>query len=200
MSIPWPKKGNKAFVPAKAGAKYFHLPSLFLGLPIHAEAFKAAAEMLLDLHLSENRGPNRDTMLLPVMYLYRHGFELKLKDLMRVGIRRDFFEPEKVKKVLEDHSLAKLWTKVKQMLDDRLGDEDRDAMKGVETVINQFHEADPSSQVFRYARDKDLKPHRHEKLPKAIDIATLRDTMDGVWNNLTASEDMLVDELSNAGW
>lgn len=118
MSIPWPKKGTKAFVPAKTDAKYFYLPSLFMGLPIHAEAFKTAAEMLLDVHLSEKRGPSRDTLLLPVIYLYRHGLELKLKDLVRVGARRDFFDSEKVTKVLEGHSLAKLWTKVKQLLDE----------------------------------------------------------------------------------
>ena len=129
-------------------------------------------------------------------FLYRHCLEVKLKDLIWIGIDRRFFQKAKVKGVLDQHNLAKLWTLVRRLLEDGWPGADPGPLRGIEAVVNQFHEADPSGQVFRYERDKDtLKQHRHEKLPEYINLATLRRTMDAVYNLLDACEGMMRDEM-----
>ena len=66
--------------------------------PQHAEAFKLSADMILDAHQSA-KGPHRDTLLFPVLYLYRHCVELKLKDLIFLGIRCEYFDDATVAKM-----------------------------------------------------------------------------------------------------
>ena len=152
-SLPWPKRGIKAFASGTRG-KSFHLQSLLWCFPQHAEAFKTAADMIIDSHQAAQRTPHRDELFFPVAFLYRHCLELKLKDLIWIGIHRRFFSRAKVKPVLDQHNLAKLWTLVRRLLEDRWPNADPGPLRGIEAVINQFHEADPSGQVFRYERDK----------------------------------------------
>lgn len=72
-SKPKLRKGRKAFAFTKQG-KFFHLKSTLLSpmYPQHAEAFKIAADMILDSHEAATRGPHKDRLLYPVQYLYRH--------------------------------------------------------------------------------------------------------------------------------
>ena len=69
--------------------------------------------------------------------------------------------------------------------------------KATEAVINELHQSDPNGQVFRYAADKNGKPHRYERLPDHINIAALKKTMDGVYNFLEATWSALEDDLQN---
>jgi hypothetical protein len=194
----WPKKGLKAFVSTDQG-EVFHLPSIGWSFPQHAGAFKEAADIIVASRENPTDSFHRDALPLPVCYLYRHCLEVKLKDLVEVGIWNRFFEKEQVQEVLDDHSLAKLWTQVKKLLQHRWPDGDEGAMKSVESVINQFHEADSRGQAFRYDHNKETRrPHRHEKLPTHISLINLRTAVDAVYSFLDASEGMLRDEMSNS--
>ena len=91
--LPWPKTGNRAFASA-AGGREVHIPSIQSCLyvfPQHASAFKIAAEILIDACESNSRVNHPDELFFPISYLYRHCIELKLKDLLRVGISIRFF-------------------------------------------------------------------------------------------------------------
>lgn len=194
----WPKKGNKAFVSAQEGA-YFHIPSIRSFYPPHAQSFKEAAEIVLDKIEADCDKPANDILVFPVMYLYRHGIELNLKSIIKIGVGLDFFKKEEVEEDLKWHNLARLWTHAKKLLLHRWATSDPDPLKGTESVINDLHQSDPNGQVFRYAADKDGKPHKYEKLPEHISVAELKKTMDGVFNFLEATwsglEDTLQDEL-----
>lgn len=191
--FPWPKKGNKAFASAESG-KSFHLKSIFWSYPQHAGAFKLAAEMVIDRYEDDPESPYHDELLFPVAYLYRHCLEIKLKDLIRVGIAVKFFKRADVKDVLNDHNLAKLWTKVKKLVAHRWPNEDPTPLNAAEAIVNEFHQADPNGQVFRYDRDNGGRPHRYDKLPEFISLAKLRNTVDGVYTFLDTCRDVLQDD------
>ena len=100
-TTPKLKKGMKVFTNTKEG-KFFHIQSTKLPpmYPQHAEAFKIAADMILDSHEAAVKGPHHDALLYPVLYLYRHCLELKLKDLVLLGVKCGDFELCEVQKVL----------------------------------------------------------------------------------------------------
>lgn len=63
--------------------------------------------------------------------------------------------------------------------------------------MNEFHQADPSGQTFRYDSDKNGRRHRHEKLPDHISLAELRKTMDGTFSFLDGTAYELSQNLSD---
>jgi hypothetical protein len=184
-SIPKLKKGMKALACTEQG-KFFHLQSALLVTPIypqHAEAFKIAADMILDSHQSAKLRPHRDALLFPVLYLYRHCLELKLKDLVLLGARIRFFELAKVAGILEKHGLCPIWTKAKELILDSYP-KDNEA-QAAEAIINEFHRVDPDGQTLRYDRKKGtLELRRYKELPSHIGVADLRTRMDSVYHYL----------------
>ena len=89
LSIPKLKPGMKLFVPGTDVASFSIFDSAVISSPIYPPlpvAFKLAADMILDAHLAA-KGSHNDILLFPVLYLYRHCVELKLKDLLLLGIR-----------------------------------------------------------------------------------------------------------------
>lgn len=192
----WPTKGRKAFGASRDGA-FFHVPSARGFYPPHARSFKDAAEIVLNKCEADGDRPANDVFVFPVMYLFRHGIELNLKSIIRVGIGLGFFAKEDVKEDLERHNLAKLWNHAKKLILDRWQTADPEPVKATEAVINEFHQADPNGQVFRYPAAKDGKRHRYEGLPDHIGVARLKKTMDGVYNFLEATWSVLEDDLQN---
>jgi hypothetical protein len=194
--MAWPKKGNKAFVSAGDG-KSFYLNRFPLPIPLKPEAFKVAAEMVIDGCHEADPFRHNDELFFPVAYLYRHGLELLMKDIIDTGIHMNFFDRADVADALANHNLAKLWTQAKKLLVDRWPSADPAPLNATEAVINEFHQADPNGQVFRYDEDKNGRRHRHETLPENIGLAQLRQTMDGIFHFLDATASGLRDDFSN---
>jgi hypothetical protein len=195
--LPWPKKGNKAFVSIPDGRE-IHLPSiqpLPWTFPQHASVFKTAAETIIDAHENGSRVSHPDELFFPVAFLYRHCLELKLKDLIRVGIQTNFFLQKDVAWTFKAHGLAQLWTPVKRLLLDGWPDADPSPILAVEAVIAELHQADPNGQTFRYESDAEGDLHRHERLPEFISLTNLRSTIDNVYTFLDCSEGCLRENL-----
>lgn len=182
-TTPKLKKGMKAFTFTKKG-KFFHLQSTKLSpmYPQHAEAFKIAADMILDSHEAAVKGPHHDTLLYPVLYLYRHVLELKLKDVVLLGVTVGNFALEDVKEILGGHELCPLWTKVRVFFEKNYPEDKQYPF--IEAVVQEFHQVDRDGQTLRYDRQKDLKKRRYDKLPQYISVTNLRTTMDAVYNHL----------------
>jgi hypothetical protein len=74
---PWPKKGNQLF---KSDADWINNACLNFKedqLNLYAIGYKRAAELLLE-HV-KNSGRDQDTLVYPIIFLYRHYLELRLK-------------------------------------------------------------------------------------------------------------------------
>lgn len=72
--IPWPKKNDKLFVDNPAdSSRHFCIGPMLPGQD--ASAFKAAADIIVDTY---KKSRERDDLVRPVAYLYRHCFLLEL--------------------------------------------------------------------------------------------------------------------------
>jgi hypothetical protein len=182
-TIPKLKKGMKAFAFTKQGKSFYlqaTLPSPVY--PQHAEAFKIAADIILDAHEAAQQRPHNDRLLYPVLYLYRHCLELKLKDLVLLGARCGDFALAKVEECLGKHELCPLWTRAKLFLRNHYPKDDR--LPVIEPVIQEFHQVDKDGQTLRFDRNKAFKRRRYDNVPPYISVPNLRTTMDAVYNHL----------------
>ena len=117
-----------------------------------------------------------------VLYLYRHVLELKLKDVVLLGVTVGNFALEDVKEILGGHELCPLWTKVRVFFEKNYPEDKQYPL--IEAVVQEFHQVDRDGQTLRYDRQKDLKKRRYDKLPQYISVTNLRTTMDAVYNHL----------------
>ena len=186
MGIPWPGDKDKAF---KEGLpwnptvacldnwiKYHGCDAL---LP---EAYKEAADIIISYIQDGKINVHPDMYFFPIAYLYRHGIELFLKKLIRHGIQlQTLREDKKLKKTMVDHNLYPLWNKVRIVLEKVWPNGDKNDLKNVERLIQEFHNIDPSGQSLRYPKDKTGKLTT-EQLPASVDLKLLRNTCDGLFN------------------
>lgn len=214
MSISKLKPGMKLFVPGTNEGKFFHLHHAVMSSPVYPPlpgAFKLAADMILDSHRASN-GSHNDILLFPVLYLYRHCVELKLKDLLLLGIRTQFFDEAAADKILDEeegiigqHRLCRLWSKVRDFLAHSYQHDEQ--LKVAEAMINDLHQIDKDGQTLRYDRVKgtlrlrrpkykhlgDEQPHPVYSIPETIDVANLRQSMDCLYAYLKGSYDGILD-------
>ena len=189
----WPKKGRKAFVPGEADASFY--PKECQHFSNRAREFREAAETVLDRCSGENCRSGNDYLFFPIAYLYRHFLELRLKDIVSIGLRMRFFIQKDVEEAMMGHNLAKLWNHAKKLLLDRWSACDPTPVLAVEAIINEYHQNDPTGQMFRYELNTNGKLFRHDNLPDRICPDELRTTMNGVCNFLDATSGGLFDSL-----
>lgn len=144
---------------------------------------------------------DQDSIVYPIVYLYRHHVELMLKDIFR--LTADLLEISvsgSQVKHLGRHDLAQLWSMVRPMLDpvcklvgsDLLPSADLD---GIDAYMRQLNAHDPRGESFRYARSRDATRTLGADLVHinirsfAIQMEKLADYLDGLENWLA----MLID-------
>ena len=193
-SIPKLKKGMKALTYAKQGPYFSPAWAVMSSrtFPQHGEAFKLAADMILDAHDSARSRSHNDKLVFPVLYLYRHCLELKLKDLVLLGVITELFRLEEVLEILGEHELCPLWTKAKTVLLD--GKPTTEEAQAAEAIIQEFHQIDKYGQTLRYDRKKKtLAPEQYKHLPTHISVRPLRKAMDALFHFLDSHHAGILD-------
>ncbi len=106
----------------------------------------------------ESRGTKeKDTLVFPVIFLYRQYIELTLKDLIR---EIDFkLGNNRTDKILEKHKLLPLWDEAIKQYNQFISVNNItlafiSSSSNERKVINQFNQIDEDSFSFRYATDK----------------------------------------------
>lgn len=187
--MPWPREGADAFAAGDNVLTNCDLQWLDMLCAdkdaLIAEGFKDAADRTVEALERPEEARHADPYLFPVAYLYRHYVELSLKSLYRDASRLLDRKPDP--KVTKKHDLHELWNKTKGALSACFPQEDPSALRNVEEVILQFHKLDSSGQSFRYARDTSGKPHL-KNAPRSIDLANLKNIMQGIGNFLDACD------------
>jgi len=152
------------------------------------ETYKKAADIIVSYINDGKIVGHPDIYFFPIAYLYRHGIELYLKELVQHGIKLDILQKNKqLEKSMGDHKLYPLWNVVRIVLEEVWPDGDKNDLKNVERLIQEFHTIDPTGQTLRYLMDKTGKPTT-EKLPHSVDLKLLRDTCNGLFNFLGGCE------------
>jgi hypothetical protein len=118
------------------------------GLFWYADGYKQAARRLVDEFISEGQTADftLDTVVYPIVFLYRHHFELLLKLLLREGDLAEGGEGN----VPMGHGLGVLWSKCRARVEPMFKTADWSQNDLVDELIKQFDAVDPNGETARY--------------------------------------------------
>ncbi|MEW6543904.1 MAG: hypothetical protein AB1411_09875 [Nitrospirota bacterium] len=148
----------------------------------HAAGYRQAAETLLHRFLTDPDGTagERDSVVLPILFLFRHYLELRFKDIIVYG------------QVLSDeraqwrrgHDLDRLWAEVQRLCSAIYGSPAPAEFATIAECVSDLHQIDPNSESFRYGRDCNDRPiFEHLVIGlKALSatITSIGDCLDGI--------------------
>jgi hypothetical protein len=131
---------------SKAGGKVLHADWMIGKWQFYVDAYKEAADRLVD-QLQE--WGSDDHLTLPILFMYRHFVELKLKWIV---FHIAWFAGVEAPKV--NHDLTGLWKFILGNLDCLGGGLDKKMETGIDGLIKELAILDPSSMTFRYSHNK----------------------------------------------
>jgi hypothetical protein len=137
---------------------------------IYAIGYKRAADMLIERVQKEQITFDINTLVFPIVFLYRHYLELRLKSIIKEGYA---IEGQAVPEKHMHHDLSRLWNKANELrIKAKVEIEEKD-QKFVRSCLDEFSKIDPFSQAFRYPTIKKRKgkPGTEPSLPS--DLADL---------------------------
>lgn len=176
--FPWLRPGDKLFVAGDEWWLNAHLDFEHPNFVFYCPGYRRAAESLIEV-VSEDENL-LDFCIYPIVFLYRHYVELRLKETILYA--RRLLNQEAC--IPNHHDLFRLWQERKQLLLQAklFPPEDEEAI--AEGLIKELADADPKSFAFRYPVDTKGAP----ALPniRLISVKILRDTMERLGNFLDA--------------
>lgn len=146
--IMWPKKGDKLFrqdgdYDFNACLNYSHDMS-----ELYISGYKLAGDALIEYLGRRKR--DQDRLVYPICFLYRQYLELRLKDIIKLGIKL-----YNAKDTLPaHHNTIELWILAKEMVKKAWYKDDDTDLNIIENCIKEYANIDPFSTSFRYAEDK----------------------------------------------
>lgn len=168
----WPKKGDRLL----RSSNNWDRGVEFTSQPItkHVllwDGYLSAADGLVQMCLTEGYGHERNTVIYPILFNYRHGLELALKWVILM------YGGEGLSGIRDDHNLWKLWKRCREIIEET-GPTEKIVDDAVEQVVKDFHDLDKAGMNLRYGWGKD---GREIKLPDhLIDLENVKGVMEGV--------------------
>lgn len=190
----WPEKGDNPFLiksvdpNSPTWASLDWLASFNADDSLFATAFKEAGDKIIK-ELSRGDDPQHpDMFFMPIAYLYRHSLELKIKQIIRLGIKLDLIqEDKKLSSELKHHRLHQLWDYARKVLEEHWPDSPKEALYAAGGIVQEFHNIDKSGQIFRYSEDSSGKKTLNQ-LPESVQLTHLQDVFEAVFNLLDGCE------------
>src|SRR2546426_11026884 len=146
--FPWPRNGDRLFVDSQDWYNNAVLNGQRDNLSLYAVGYKRAGEILAEMVVKSRR--DHDSLVFPIVFVYRQYLELRLKQLIRDSRR-----------LLGDssgfpatHKIAELWKLCRPLLDQTGLKTDEQVLEVIEELIAEFAEVDEDSYAFRYPTDK----------------------------------------------
>jgi hypothetical protein len=115
---------------------------------LYAAGYKTAADMLAT-HVIEHAN-RQDTLVYPILFLYRQYIELCVKEIIRSGLEyldRDAKAPR-------GHDLGQLWAQAEKLLTEMFPGDSVEQVRQTGRIIRDFNKVDPQSDGFRYPENK----------------------------------------------
>lgn len=169
---------------------------------IYADGFKRAADLLV-----ENVKTTYDinTVIFPILFLYRQYVELSLKEI--IGYGQYLSEHEEVRQ--GGHNLKNLWAASRSYIQKYYKEITKEDLAQAESLISELHKLDPTSEASRYpvVKQKSAGIWRTASFSyddKLINLDKLADKMrklacflDKISNYLSVCEDLKREFRSN---
>jgi hypothetical protein len=170
----WPEVHDQLLVPARSPERAGQIYEDGLTREVlMGDGYMRAGAALVERCLQDN--DESHYLIYPILFNYRHGLELAIKWVLDRYGRHAAIEEFK-----RDHNLKSLWKVCRQVIEEIGGPDSGGSLEVVEGIVNEFHNIDPNSFAFRYAKDT---KGRLIKLPlHSIDLENVRDVMEGVAN------------------
>ena len=150
------------------------------GWDSYALGYKEIADMVVDRLMECRSMP--DYQAYPIIFLYRHYLELRLKELLMAA-------SELIDEYAEtpmDHKLLPLWEKIRPHLERVWGDERSLAHHDdIAARLTEFDAVDPGSFAFRYPEDTKGNPVLQEL--RVINVRRVRDVVMAISHVLDGS-------------
>lgn len=118
----------------------------------YALSYKIGAETIAQKIKTDNS--DIDYLVYPLIFLYRHYFELRIKGILKLN--KDLNTNEI--KVPSNHQLTDIWQRCVERIRLIRPDTDLTLLKKVENTLIGFDNHDAKSFAFRYPEDKNGKP------------------------------------------
>lgn len=188
--IPWPRKGDTLFKQAEDSRQNACLQWMGGAFSAYTIGYREAADILLKHVLDDPRC--QDLLILPMLFLYRHFVEIRLKYIITMGRKRI----DVTAGIPIGHNLTELWDDARAVITDLYPNEDAEVLDSVGHCINQLANVDPDSTAFRYPTNTKGNP----SLPQLtrIDVPNFAEKMTGLANLLDGASDALKEILDNA--
>lgn len=188
--MEWPRPGDSLFA---FGSDYHNNACVDPHASLHSYGsnYKDAADSLIEA-VAEGR-EMVDAVIGPIVFLYRHYFELRLKEIVWVGNMY-----ERVDETFpRHHDLSALWREAKRSIRTHYGHRTPGEMDNLDLCVKDFNTHDPDSSAFRYPWDK--KGKRTLATLRHINVRHLAETMQrascfldcissDMWNHLESRE------------
>lgn len=186
----WPKKGDRLLRRSDDWSRSVEFSEYPTSRHVHLwEGYLSAADGLIKLCQQDGYEHERNAVIYPILYNYRHGLELAMKWIIGNYGAGGFSE------INNDHDLWKLW-KCCRTIAEEYGSPDPETDSVVEQVVKDFHDLDHAGISFRYGWGKD---GRKIKLPNhLVDLENIRDVMEGIAGYFDGMDGWL-DDLRSAG-
>jgi hypothetical protein len=155
-----------------------------------AAGYRSAAELLTKSLNAEDGW--LDYLVYPIVFLWRHYLELKLKLVVNLLAKEEENPPS-----LLTHKLVPLWAEVEKRLKANGTDTGQDDIQLIKQRVQEFEQFDPSSEAFRFTRDRSKKSNLPNR--KHVDLGILHNEMRKVADSLDGMEDWLEAMDSQAG-
>jgi hypothetical protein len=190
FEMNYPKRGDKLLdsAPQPGEKRLFSgwMKGQWLWYP---DAYKQAADKLVD---QIEGHPWEDRLIFPVIFLYRHFVELKLKYLI---IELDRLSGTRIEdRQFNRHQLIPLWSYVKDHLNCiREASWDNEILSSLESLIRDFDRLDSDSYHFRYSHDTKFQQN---PLPDSISLEHFKQAlarMEGGFGYIEGGIDMEVE-------
>jgi len=138
-----------------------------------------------------------DCLFMPIAYLYRHGTELMLKDIIQLGKAIGVIHTADYQKydLNREHRLDVLWSIASIGLKRRWPKGSSNSLKKINTIISDLHTMDPSGQGFRYSRDTKKRMNMN-LYPDSVVLSDLRSAMGNVFELLENCREEFLYDLS----
>ena len=168
--LPWPDETDSLFASTPDWRMRAILEFSAADWDAYLIGFKREADIILDQLASDPH--YQELIVFPVLFLYRHYLELKMKQLIAQGsalLDQDAIFPS-------THSLLDLWRTCRPIITSVFPESQGHDASAVTKIIEEFHSIDPSSELFRYPISKKSRVTIPENL-KQLDLANVARVM-----------------------
>jgi hypothetical protein len=150
-SIPWPDDTTSVFRATGAMTHLAWIPRTVDQWECYAEGYREAAERLYQSWCTDQH----HDLAFPMVFLYRHYTELRLKELLQSGA--ELLDLPKDWKC--SHRIDNLWQRLKPLLQQVWPEGSERDLLNAERLLLELAARDPISMEFRYPEDRDGKRH-----------------------------------------